>query len=359
MTFPDDAARPRLSRAALILTLPAALAACSLLGGEGAAVASTPAAAAPRGTGPEADYPLITGEPYVVAGTQYKPEDVMNYDAVGYLAADSAGGSAISGAHHTLPLPSYVEVTSLESGRTILVRLERRGPLTSNALLALSPGALAQLGGNAGSPVRVRRVNPPEDQRTVLRQGQPVALRMDTPMSLVAVLKRKLPAAGAAPVAQPAPAVVQAASAPRPAQTQMPAQAPDPAPAQAQTPAPAPILPPLSRPAPMAQAALPAAHPAPRPVTQPTSAAPVATAPVATEAARPAAIRNGFVVQAAAFASAANARKVANAIGGSVSRAGTLWRVRTGPFATRNAAEASLAKVRAAGYSDARIFTSG
>jgi rare lipoprotein A len=33
--------------------------------------------------------------------------------------------------------------------------------------------------------------------------------------------------------------------------------------------------------------------------------------------------------------------------------------VRTGPFATRGEAEASLAKVRAAGYRDARIYTSG
>lgn len=325
MKFPDDAARPRQTRAALILILPVALAAWNLLGG--AAVAAPPAApAAARGTGPEADYPLITGDPYSVAGTQYKPEDVMNYDAVGYLAADGAGGSAISGSHHTLPLPSYVEVTSLDTGRTVLVRLERRGPMNSNELLALSPGALAQLGAAAGTPVRVRRVNPPEDQRTVLRQGLPVALRMDTPMSLVAVLKRKLPGAGVAtgPVAQPVTAtVVPVRAAPNPTPAPVPARAP----VAVATPG----LPPLTRPA----------------------------APAPTPAVQQAPVQHGFVVQAAAFSTADKARKAANAIGGAVSRAGNLWRVRTGPFATRSAAEASLAKVRAAGYSDARIFTSG
>jgi rare lipoprotein A len=53
------------------------------------------------------------------------------------------------------------------------------------------------------------------------------------------------------------------------------------------------------------------------------------------------------------------ARKVADAVGGSVSPAGKYFRVRTGPFASRKQAEASLAKVRSAGYSDARILTNG
>ena len=53
------------------------------------------------------------------------------------------------------------------------------------------------------------------------------------------------------------------------------------------------------------------------------------------------------------------AKNVAGAVGGSVSQSGKYYRVRTGPFATREQAEASLAKVRAAGYSDARISTNG
>ena len=168
-----------------------------------AAPARTVAPAAPA-NGPQADYPVVVGAPYTVRGTSFIPEDVMNYDQVGYVAADPAGGNKISGAHHTLPLPSYVEVTSLATGRTILVRLERRGPMDGTDLIALSPAALAQLGAAAGTPVRVRRVNPPEDQRALLRAGQQAPLRMDTPMSLVEVLKRKLPGQGAAVSLAPA-----------------------------------------------------------------------------------------------------------------------------------------------------------
>jgi rare lipoprotein A len=67
----------------------------------------------------------------------------------------------------------------------------------------------------------------------------------------------------------------------------------------------------------------------------------------------------GFVVQAASFSSSANARNAARALEGDVQQAGSYFRVHTGPFATRGEAEASLAKVRAAGYRDARISTSG
>ena len=93
--------------------------------------------ATPALAGPAADYPIVIGEPYAVMGVQYTPVDTMNYDEVGYAAIEAGEGPAISGAHHTLPLPSYVEVTSLESGRTILVRLTERGPMDGNSIVAL------------------------------------------------------------------------------------------------------------------------------------------------------------------------------------------------------------------------------
>jgi rare lipoprotein A len=91
----------------------------------------------------------------------------------------------------------------------------------------------------------------------------------------------------------------------------------------------------------------------------------LAVAPAIARATPPPAARRivpdagGFVVQAAAFSTADRATRVAGTLGGEVSRSGPYYRVRTGPFATRSEAEASLAKVRAAGYRDARIFTSG
>ena len=327
MRLPADGRSVRFA-AALIPAL--ALGACGVVGGGGPAESL---AVAPS-YGPQADYPVIVGDTYSVAGTAYTPEDVLNYDQVGLLAADRDGGNAVSGSHHTLPLPSYVEVTSLETGRTILVRLERRGPMNSNELLALSPGALAQLEAGAGTPVRVRRVNPPEDQRALLRAGNPAEPRMDTPLSLVEILKRKLPGQFAAPVqtAAAAPALT-----PRSAPVATLALSPQPGRGNG-----VPALPPLE-PRVVANAA-----------PDPASVARSTPAP-----ARQVASRGAFIVQAAAFSTADRARRAASVLDGEVTQAGQYFRVRTGPFATRGEAEASLAKVRAAGYSDARILTNG
>ena len=337
MRLPADGLKARFAKLAAALTLALALAACGTTGGSGGA-RLTPLASV---NGPQADYPVVVGEPYRVAGSEYVPADVLNYDQVGIVAADAAGGSAVTGSHHTLPLPSYVEVTSLDSGRTALVRLERRGPMDGQDLVALSPGALAQLEIAAGAPVRVRRVNPPEDHRALLRAGQPAPLRMDTPMPLVEVLRRRLPGAGPAPVqaAQrtPGPPPV-VATAPAPVRTAPPTASPARAARGNSAPPPLPAL--HSGGTPVAASA--AARPVPAPVTRPSDPG-----------------DREFIVQAAAFSTADRAARVANVLGGDVTRAGQYYRVRTGPFATRGEAEASLAKVRAAGYRDARIFTSG
>ena len=84
---------------------------------------------APPGAGDRSDYPVVLGNPFTVDGKTFTPVDAMNYDAVGRATVGAAAeGTAISAAHRTLPLPSYAEITSLVSGRTILVRVERRGP---------------------------------------------------------------------------------------------------------------------------------------------------------------------------------------------------------------------------------------
>jgi rare lipoprotein A len=328
MKLPDERAVRLARRWALGLVVIATLGGC---GSHERLDSASTVPALRAANGPAADYPVVIGAPYRVDTRLYTPADTMNYDEVGYVAAD--GGSGVTGSHHTLPLPSYVEITSLQSGRTILVRLERRGPMTGDAVVGLSSPALAQLGLSAGDPVRVRRVNPPEEERVALRAGRSAPLRMDTPASLVAVLKRKLPEEGSAilsatPSAAPTLAAVKLA-------------------ASSATPGPLPSSP--------ASAAQVLARSAPANVSL---AAPRLVAnsstPQSTEA------EDGrYIVQAAAMSTVERAHKVASAIGGSVSKSGQYYRVRTGPFATRQQAEASLAKVRAAGYSDARILNNG
>jgi rare lipoprotein A len=199
MRLPDEARFAAISRGLLTLSLATGLAACGTAGAGTEPVSASAVPIAQRTNAPRADYPVLVGEPYSIDGVEHVPVDTLNYDQIGYLAAED-GAPGFSGAHHTLPLPSYVEVTSLESGRTVLVRLERRGPMDSNDLIALSPAALAQLGGSAQTPVRVRRVNPPEEHRFLLRAGEAASLRMDTPASLLTVLQRRLPASIAAPL---------------------------------------------------------------------------------------------------------------------------------------------------------------
>ena len=329
----------RFAKGLIALSLAGLLAACGTMGGGRPVNGGLVAAAGLPANGPQSDYPVLVGEPYQIGEQSYRPNDSMNYDEVGYLAVDS-GAMGVTGSHHTLPVPSYAEVTSLTTGRTILVRLERRGPMESNHLLALSPAALAQLEATAETPVRVRRVNPPEEQRALLRGGQSASLRMDTPMALVSVLRRRLPAApGAVEPSVAAPAEMVAAA---------PAPAAEPQPSGRETVASAALPPTEQEPLPAMPDAAAAAASASSPVIQTVpTAAPVAQA------------SGNFMVQAATFSTEERAARAAATLGGVVTPSGNLFRVRTGPFATRNAAEASLANVRAAGYSDARILTGG
>ena len=334
-----------------------------LAGGAGAFAKDRPAAPGPA-TGPAADYPVVVGPAFQVGSTTYTPDDRLNYDAVGYADIAQAGGTTISGAHKTLPLPSYVEVTSLESGKTILLRVERRGPL-NDQLIELSPGAAAQLGlaGATKPAVRVRRVNPPEQERAMLRAGGNAPMRMETPKGLLDALNRKLNAGVAIlspkPVALPGGPVASTA-APSPAATPnaAPRTAPKPAAVAKLVPAPAPTAAPTTSPPLTAKPTPTAPQPVAPPAPKPTASNP-ATAPASTTAAAPAphaaAAQGLLVVQVGAFSVQASATSVASKLGGQTSTAGRLWRVRLGPFASHAEAEAALAKAKGAGYSDARI----
>lgn len=255
--------------------------------------------------GPANDYPVVLGDPFTIDGITYTPEDVMNYDAVGYAFASETAESGVSGAHKTLPLPSYVEVTNLETGRTILVRLTERGPMRRDGLIGLSQAALGELRvvGGLKSAVRVRRVNPPEVERAMLRAGEPVPPRMDTPVALLAALQRKLASEiggspSTVPPKQPLPAVVTV----DPDATLKSGTADQPPPS-------------------------------------------VQTSPAA----------KGTFVQLGAFSSKANANKVAAPVDASVSRSNGLWVDRIGPLADKAEIDAALGKARAAGYGDAIV----
>ena len=138
---------------------------------------------------PVADTPVRIGKPYAVRGTTYVPAAAPAYDAVGYASwygSESGNRTAngekfrpgwITAAHTTLPLPTYVEVTALDTGRRIIVRVNDRGPFAAGRIIDLSRGAAEELGIKAQghAMVRVRRVEPPEKDRKRLREGKPAA----------------------------------------------------------------------------------------------------------------------------------------------------------------------------------------
>jgi len=298
------------------------LAGCGSFGGErdgGPTASPTPAQSA-NGV---SDTPVKIGDPYTIGGTTYTPSDIADYDDVGYASwygeelagRPTANGeifdpAGVSAAHKTLPLPSYVEVTALDTGRTILVRINDRGPMVSDRLIDLSRGAAEQLGLTDGvSAVRVRRTNPPVAERAQLRAGQPVPERIATPDSLLSILRTKLKA-------MPVPKALAA-------------------------------TPPVE-----AQPAVPIASGKAKPgddrlvVEKAKPATPAKPAP---------AVAGKFVVQVGAFSSESRANAAAKSVGGTVSKAGNLWRVRIGPFASDADARGALGTAKAKGFRDAVV----
>ena len=272
------------------------------------------------------DGPPKLGDPFTVAGTTYTPADIADYDDVGYASwyGEELAGSptaigepfnpdGISAAHKTLPLPSYVEVTALDTGRTIVVRVNDRGPMVGDRLIDLSKGAAQQLGLNGGvAAVRVRRTSPPMAERAQLRGGGAVAARLDTPDSLLVLLRKKLEG-------KPMPAGVAAATASKPTPS-----------------APAPGGDRFIVEGPGAKAPKPAA-------TKPAAPKPAA--------AKPAPAAGGSY----AFSSEARANAAAKSVGGAVTKAGNLWRVRMGPYASEAEALGAAGKAKAKGFRDAQV----
>jgi rare lipoprotein A len=160
---------------------------------------------------PVSDVPVRVGKPYAVRGATYVPAVDPAYDMLGYASwygsesgNQTANGErfrpkAVSAAHTTLPLPSYVEVTSLDSGRTILVRVNDRGPFAGRGrIIDLSRGAAEQLGirGTGHAAVRVRVVEPPEKDRARLREGKQAPVRPSVDDRTLANLRAQLAAGG-------------------------------------------------------------------------------------------------------------------------------------------------------------------
>lgn len=118
-----------------------------------------------------ADYHV--GEPYEVAGRWYHPKEEPGYDSVGkaswygqdFHGRRTASGevydmNALSAAHPTLPIPTYARVTNLDNDRSVVVRINDRGPFAHDREIDVSRRAaqLLDFTGNGTADVRVQYV---------------------------------------------------------------------------------------------------------------------------------------------------------------------------------------------------------
>ena len=126
----------------------------------------------------------------------------QRHDEVGYAGVRGVAGGdngSVVMVHRSLPAGSFVEVTSLETGRTILVLVTATAE-GSDHLADLSPAAAQLLGtNNSQIPVRIRTINPTGQDQAALQSGHAATERPDTPPVLLNALRKQLPAYAAAP----------------------------------------------------------------------------------------------------------------------------------------------------------------
>jgi rare lipoprotein A (peptidoglycan hydrolase) len=82
--------------------------------------------------------------------TAYRAEGIASWYGPDFHGRRTANGerydmNGISAAHRTMPLPSYARVTNLENGRSIIVRINNRGPFVRNRIVDLSIGTAKAL----------------------------------------------------------------------------------------------------------------------------------------------------------------------------------------------------------------------
>ena len=135
----------------------------------GASDYASPAASSSTSPRASRDRRYKVGAPYQAGGVWYVPAEQRDYDEVGlaswygddFNGKPTANGElfdmdGVSAAHATLPMPSIVEVTNLENGHSIQVRLNDRGPFHPGRIIDLSRGAAKQLGFYEKGTAKVR-----------------------------------------------------------------------------------------------------------------------------------------------------------------------------------------------------------
>jgi rare lipoprotein A len=261
------------------------------------------------------------GNPYQIGDTWYYPREQPDYDETGIASwygptfyghrtanGEMYDGTLMTAAHRTLPMPVNVRVTNLDNGKSVVVRVNDRGPYAKGRIIDLSEAAARALDVIRTGTAKVR----------VTYLGRSDSSSPYTPPEIVAAV----PAAPTTKVDTSALNVIPGATVDPPVKV---AELPQPV-------------------------ALPTQPPLPN--TQPTGQVTKVPVPASTH----------LYVQLGAFSTYANADRLKNRIGvlsvfiSAIQRGGQkLYRVRSGPYDDVASADAALARITGLGNNDAQI----
>lgn len=175
------------------------------------------------------------GKPYQIKGVWYYPKvdwsyvetGIASWYGPGFHGKKTANGeifdeNMVSAAHRTLPLPSVVRVTNLSNGRSLVARVNDRGPFAHGRIIDMSKRGAQLLGFRRQGTAKVRV----EIVETETRQAQAVARGVATPPRVIATA----PPPDGAPTAKVQVATIGAPSGAVPAPSSAPAAVSSPSP---------------------------------------------------------------------------------------------------------------------------------
>jgi rare lipoprotein A len=159
----------------------------------------------------------VMGKRYFVlsSGVGYVERGVASWYGPGFHKVRTSTGEpydmyAMTAAHKTLPLPAYVRVTNLQNGRSIVVRVNDRGPFVGNRIIDLSYTAASKLDmlRNGTAMVEVRSLEPVSANTPLVAQGTPPAATPNAAPTAAPLTATPLTAAAETPPPAPAAAPV-------------------------------------------------------------------------------------------------------------------------------------------------------
>jgi rare lipoprotein A len=166
-------------------------------------------------------YARFANKPYSVFGQTYTPlindepftqRGVASWYGVKFHGQRTSSGEPydmykMTAAHPTLPIPSYARVTSLDSGKSVVVRINDRGPFHSDRIVDVSYTAALKLGllGKGSHQVEIERLFPDDPTRiaTVRRAAASAAQAAPPPAEIAALMLEDRVAMDSAAVARP------------------------------------------------------------------------------------------------------------------------------------------------------------